>query len=131
MQMVTGGTRISSQYYQLTVGGDIAALAALCKAVIEADDEAKALGRPRVCDTAFIEQHTHGFEDFAAFCRDLSWGEIEELCGVTAPELRRAANTYMQANAVMIHYGMGITQHKYGVDTVKMIVNLLLLRGNI
>jgi anaerobic selenocysteine-containing dehydrogenase len=37
----------------------------------------------------------------------------------------------MQANAVMIHYGMGITQHKYGVDTIKMIVNLLLLRGNI
>src|SRR4051812_4576659 len=131
MQMVTGGTRISSQYYQLTVGGDIAAVAGLCKAVIEADDKAKALGQLRVCDTAFIEEHTHGFDDFAAFCRALAWREIEALCGITEPELRRAADTYMQANAVMIHYGMGITQHKYGVDTVKMIVNLLLLRGNI
>lgn len=131
MQMVTGGTRISSQYCQLTVGGDIAALAGLCKAVIEADDRAKALGQPRVCDVAFIEKHARGFEDFAAFCRAQPWREIEALCGVTEPELRRAADTYMQATAVMIFYGMGITQHKYGVDTVKMIVNLLLLRGNI
>jgi molybdopterin-dependent oxidoreductase alpha subunit len=131
MQMVTGGTRISSQYCQLTVGGDIAALTGLCKAVIEADDEAQVQGRPRVLDVAFIHQHTHGFEEFAAFCRAKPWREIEELCSVTEPELRRAADTYMQANAVMTFYGMGITQHKYGVDTVKMIVNFLLLRGNI
>ena len=37
----------------------------------------------------------------------------------------------MAANAVIANYGMGITQHKHGVETVKMIVNLLLLRGNI
>ena len=42
-----------------------------------------------------------------------------------------AANAYMAANAVIANYGMGITQHKHGVETVKMIVNLLLLRGNI
>src|SRR3954453_19932251 len=42
-----------------------------------------------------------------------------------------SANVYMAANAVIANYGMGITQHKHGVETVKMIVNFLLLRGNI
>ena len=35
------------------------------------------------------------------------------------------------AEAVIANYGMGMTQHKHGVETVKMVVNLLLLRGNI
>ena len=30
----------------------------------------------------------------------------------------------------MACYGMGVTQHRYGVETVRMVVNLLLLRGN-
>ena len=42
-----------------------------------------------------------------------------------------AANVYMAAKAVIANYGMGVTQHKHGVETAKMIVNLLLLRGNI
>ena len=42
-----------------------------------------------------------------------------------------AANVYMSAKAVIANYGMGVTQHKHGVETAKMIVNLLLLRGNI
>ena len=42
-----------------------------------------------------------------------------------------AADVYMASNAVIANYGMGVTQHKHGVETVKMIVNLLLLRGNI
>jgi anaerobic selenocysteine-containing dehydrogenase len=36
----------------------------------------------------------------------------------------------MAANAVIANYGMGVTQHEQGVETLKMIVNLLLLRGN-
>src|ERR1700758_233130 len=68
-QMIAGGTRISSQYYQVKSGGDIAAIVGICKAVIEADDKAREAGDPRIIDVAFIEEHTHGFEDYAAFCR--------------------------------------------------------------
>jgi anaerobic selenocysteine-containing dehydrogenase len=45
--------------------------------------------------------------------------------------MRTAADTYMSAKAVIANYGMGITQHEYGVECVRMIVNLLLLRGNV
>lgn len=131
MQMVAGGTRISSQYCQVRCGGDIAAIAGICKAVIEADDVAKASGTARKVDVEFIAQHTHGFEKFADFCRNQDWQKLEQVSGVTEAELRAAADTYMNAKAVITNYGMGITQHEFGVETVKMIVNFLLLRGNI
>ena len=35
------------------------------------------------------------------------------------------------ADAVIGIYGMGLTQHRNGVENVQMLVNLLLLRGNI
>ncbi len=130
-QMVAGGTRISSQYYQVRAGGDIAAIVGICKAVIEADDKSKKEGPRRIVDVGFIEQHTHGFEAFADYCRARQWSELEKVSGITEAELRKAADTYMNANSVIANYGMGVTQHEHGVETVQMIVNLLLLRGNI
>jgi molybdopterin-dependent oxidoreductase alpha subunit len=130
-QMVAGGTRISSQYCQVKAGGDTAAIVGICKAVIEADDAARNSRAPRVLDVGFIEQHTHGFEEFAASCRSQEWESLVERSGVSEAELRKAAQAYAAANAVIANYGMGITQHVNGVETVKMVANLLLLRGNI
>src|ERR1700760_2937325 len=42
-----------------------------------------------------------------------------------------AAETYAKAKAVILVYGMGLTQHHAGVQNVHMVCNLLLLRGNI
>jgi molybdopterin-dependent oxidoreductase alpha subunit len=132
VQMLTPAhTQISTQYHQLKTGGDSAAILGICKAVIEADDEARALGRPRVIDVAFIEEHTTGFEEFAACARATEWSEIERVSGLGRAALLEAAAEYMKANAVMIHYGMGLTQHRLGVQNVRMVVNLLLLRGNV
>jgi molybdopterin-dependent oxidoreductase alpha subunit len=131
IQMVAGGTRISTQYHQVRVGGDAAAIIGICKLVIDADDAARAAGRPRIVDTDFIEQHTSGFEEFAAFCRRQRWDDLEHASGLSRAAMSDTADVYMKANAVIANYGMGVTQHKHGVETVKMIVNLLLMRGNI
>jgi molybdopterin-dependent oxidoreductase alpha subunit len=131
IQMIGGGTRISTQYHQVRVGGDAAAIAGMCKIVIDADDAAKMSGGARVIDIGFIEQHTAGFEEFAAFCRQCQWTDLERASGLTRSAISDAASVYMASNAVIANYGMGVTQHKHGVETVKMIVNLLLLRGNI
>jgi molybdopterin-dependent oxidoreductase alpha subunit len=131
IQMIAGGTRISSQYHQVRLGGDAAAIVGICKFVIEADDLAKTNGKPRVLDVDFIQRHTFGFEDFAAFCREQKWSKIEKASGLGRDAMFAAARVYISANAVIANYGMGVTQHKHGVETAKMIVNLLLLRGNI
>lgn len=132
VQMLTPAqTQISTQYHQVKTGGDTAAILGICKAVIEADDCAKAEGTPRVIDVAFIDEHTTGFEEFATCARATDWSEIERVSGLTRDALLDAAGEYMRANAVMVHYGMGLTQHRLGVQNVRILTNLLLLRGNI
>jgi len=131
-EMLTGHeTAISTQYHQLKAGGDTAAIMGICKAVIAADDDAIARGGPRVVDAAFIAEHTHGFEDFVAAVRACAWDEIELECGLPRARLEEAAADYMRSKACMAVYGMGLTQHRNGVQNVQMVVNLLLLRGNI
>jgi molybdopterin-dependent oxidoreductase alpha subunit len=131
-KMTTGGkTRISSQYHQVKGGGDIAALMGLCKALIEADDAAIAAGGERLIDTAFIAEHTHGFEPFADRARGSAWRDLEQHSGLTREAMENAASVLGRARAVMGIYGMGLTQHRKGVEAVQMVVNMLLLRGSI
>jgi molybdopterin-dependent oxidoreductase alpha subunit len=112
-------------------GGDVAALTGICKAVIEADDLAVEQGKPRILDVPFLQEHTTGFEDFAAFARATLWADIERISGLTHGALAAAADEYSRAKAVIVHYGMGLTQHRMGVTAVRMVCNLLFLRGNI
>jgi len=130
--MLTGKeTKISDQYHQLKAGGDVAAILGLCKCIVEADDLAQATGRPEVIDHAFIAEHTTGFDEFIASCRAASWREIEQESGLTEPAIRDAAQVYIAAKRVIGVYGMGLTQHTHGALNIAMLVNLLLLRGNI
>jgi molybdopterin-dependent oxidoreductase alpha subunit len=130
-QMALGlETQISTQYHQVRIGGDIAAVTGICKALLEADDRAVAGGMPRVLDVEFIEQHTHGLEDFVQYVKGCRWDEIESESGLRRAALEEAADEYAQANRVMAIYGMGLTQHRRGVEAVQMLTNMLLLRGN-
>jgi molybdopterin-dependent oxidoreductase alpha subunit len=131
-EMLTGAeTTISTQYHQLKAGGDLGAIMGICKAVIAADDAALARGGPRVVDAAFLAEHTHGYEEFAAKARSTDWAEIEKESGLARAAIEEAAAEYMRSKACMAVYGMGLTQHRNGVENVQMVVNLLLLRGNI
>lgn len=130
--MLTGkATKISDQYHQLKAGGDIAVLLGMCKCVVEADDAAIAAGTAAVIDHAFVAEHTTGFDAFIAKCRAADWAEIEHESGLTEAAIRDAAAVYIKAERVIGVYGMGLTQHAHGALNVAMLVNLLLLRGNI
>ncbi len=154
-------TQISSDYYQLKNGGDIAALFGVSKALIEADDalhaahiskvasadkvpedlsnaagvafaaSMAAVDKKHVLDHDFIAEHTAGFAEFAAAARSYSWEELERVSGLTRAQMTEAARTYAASDAVLICYGMGLTQHVMGVENVQMVANLALLRGNI
>jgi len=130
-QMALGlETQISTRYNQVRVGGDIAAVTGICKAILSADDQAIAAGAPRVLDVEFIEEHTHGLDEFRKYVSACSWEQIERESGLPRIALEDAAREYVQASRVMVIYGMGITQHRRGVEAVQMLTNLLLLRGN-
>jgi molybdopterin-dependent oxidoreductase alpha subunit len=132
LQMLTGSsTSISTQYYQPRAGSDIAVMTGMCKWLIERDDEAIGSGWARILDHEFIATLTSGFDEFAAFCRAADWSEIERETSLSRANIERAAKTYAKAKAVILVYGMGLTQHRFGAQNVHMACNLLLLRGNI
>ncbi|WP_426955791.1 FdhF/YdeP family oxidoreductase [Muricoccus radiodurans] len=132
VEMLTGSeTRISTQYHQVRAGGDIAAILGICKAMIAGDDAAMASGGRPWLDHAFIALHTHGFDSFAATARDADWEELERRSGLTRKAMEAVAEVYSRSEAAIGIYGMGLTQHRSGVENVRMLINLLLLRGNI
>jgi len=132
LEMITfGSAPISSHYFQLKVGGDFALLKGMCKRVVELDDAAQAAGKPRVLDLAFIAEHTKGFDEFIAELRTQPWEPLVAASGLTREQIVQAADLYASSERVIACWGMGITQHRHSVKTIQMIVNLLLLRGNL
>jgi molybdopterin-dependent oxidoreductase alpha subunit len=123
-------TRITSQYHQVKTGGDTAAIMGIAKALFDLEAKDAQAGREPL-DHDFIREHTHGFEDFKAAVETTDWQQIENRSGLTRGALEAAAAVYAHAKSVMFIYGMGLTQHKKGVETVQTMVNLALMRGNI
>ncbi|RZN36211.1 FdhF/YdeP family oxidoreductase [Bradyrhizobium sp. Leo121] len=129
-EMLMGSpTRITSQYHQVKTGGDTAAIIGIAKVLLALDE--KAGPSDPVIDWNFIREHTHGWDEFAAAVKDCEWVEIERRSGLTRNALEAAATVYAHAKSVMFIYGMGLTQHERGVETVQTMVNLALMRGNI
>lgn len=132
LEMLSGeGSTISSDYLQLKIGGDLAAVKGIIKYVLEADALAQQQGQARLIDVDFIAQHTANFEAFADEVGLESWDTIVRESGLERSQIERTAQTYLHARSVIACWGMGITQHKHSVATIQMIVNLLLLRGHL
>ena len=132
VQMLGGpATPISSHYLQVKTGGDIAAITGMIKHVLAAEEKLWAEEKRHVLDIDFIEQHTKGFDEVKAFAEALTWDEIEHESGLARADIEAAADVYIRAFRTIFLYGMGITQHVHGAETIGAIVNLALLKGNI
>ncbi|EBW2650625.1 CbbBc protein [Salmonella enterica subsp. enterica serovar Newport] len=126
-EMVTGGAiPVASSYLQVKSGGDAAALKGIARCLLALDRE-----HGNALDHDFIARHTQGFDDFSADIERVSWPVIEHESGLSKNELMRVAEIYAKSDATIITYGMGITQHNRGTANVRLLTDLLLLRGNI
>ncbi|MFJ5862585.1 FdhF/YdeP family oxidoreductase [Pseudarthrobacter sp. NPDC092439] len=121
------GTDLADQFLQVRIGGDMALLQAVSKRVLDAE----AANPGTVLDHAFLEEHCEGLEELRAHLAGLDDAAVLEATGLRAQEIDELAARYLAADKVIITWAMGITQQKKGVATIKEIINLLLLRGNI
>ena len=120
--MLTGSsTQIASNYYQLKIGGDLALVKGIIRSVLEQGS----------LDKDFIDRHTSGFESLLADIEAESWEAIVEQSGLEKPQIEEAAKIYNDSRATIFCWGMGITQHQRSVATIQMLMNCLLLKGNI
>jgi molybdopterin-dependent oxidoreductase alpha subunit len=119
--LLKGGDFIASEYIQPCIGGDPALFKGLAKAIVEQGRE----------DSTFVAEHTTGY---AAFVEDLQatpWDEIERGSGLKRATIAGLAAKIAGAENAVFAWGMGITHHLHGSDTVEAIAGLALLTGHI
>ncbi|HVV31308.1 MAG TPA: FdhF/YdeP family oxidoreductase [Mycobacteriales bacterium] len=121
------GSTLADAFYQIRLGGDLAALQAISARVLAAEQRAPGT----VLDRDFVRDHTTGLAAFAAHLGALNEADVREATGLTDAELDDLAARYLAADRVIICWAMGLTQHKHAVNTIHEIVNLQLLRGHI
>ena len=111
----------SDLHLQQNLGTDVALLNGIMHVIL-------ANGRH---NRAFIDERTEGFEEFRRVIEQYTPERTAEITGVSAEDIRTAADWYANAKAGSIVYCMGITQHTTGVDNVKSLANLAMLSGHI
>ncbi|MER8014899.1 FdhF/YdeP family oxidoreductase [Streptomyces griseoluteus] len=106
--------------------GDMALMRGVAKATLEwAETDEHAV------DRQFLERFTSGFEEYRRLVAATSWDEIVHQSGVPKKDILEAAAIYRDADRSIITWGLGVNQHEHAVDTIREIINVLLLRGNI
>jgi molybdopterin-dependent oxidoreductase alpha subunit len=121
------GQALADLYLPVRVNGDVAAIKGILKDLFERERA----GQISAIDRDFIRTFTEGIEALQADLEATSWEEIEENSGLTRNQLRVAADMYAASKKTICAWCLGVTQHRNGVDNVAMIVNLLLVGGNI
>lgn len=115
------GTAITDDFFPVAPGGDIAFMTGVMK-VLKARNQ---------FDRAFIDAHTEGFAELEASLDAQTFEQLEAASGLKTADFERFADWYGRAKTSVIVYSMGLTQHRFGVQNVKAVVNLALCRGNI
>ena len=119
--VVGPGTGLADLYLQIRGGGDLALLQAISSLLLEWG----------CVDRDFVEKHTVDFEPWARSLEALDWDEVLASTGLSRSEIEQAARMFAESSRSITCWAMGITQHRNAVATVKEIVNLHLLQGNI
>ncbi|MGQ0549627.1 MAG: FdhF/YdeP family oxidoreductase [Armatimonadota bacterium] len=113
------GTKMTDRFFLVNVGGDIAFLNGTLKWMIHHD----------WVDRDFIDKHAAGFAELREALAAQSWEELERQSGVSRAEMLEFARMVGAARTAVFVWSMGITQHEFGEDNVRAIVNLALARG--
>lgn len=118
---------ITDLFLPVKINGDMALLKGIEKILAEEDDKKPGT----VFDHPFIQQHTTGYAALIDDLRSLSLDDLARASGISVEQMRQAADLLKNKTRIIACWAMGLTQHKNAVDTIKEIVNLLLLKGSI
>lgn len=125
--IIGNGIHYSDLYLPVKINGDMALLKAINMLLIEMEQEMPG----RVFDAEFIKNKTTGFETWAAQFKHYELAALSKAAGLTEQEIRKAVDILSDKKRIIFAWGMGLTQQPNGVDMLKEIVNILLLKGSI
>jgi len=115
------GSQIADLYLQPHCGGDLALLKATAVRLWQED---------RI-DRSFLQNHTNDLDVFGVDLSSESTERLLEMSGISGREHSIFCDSLAASENTIFAWAMGITHQKHGVETVRAIANLALMRGMI
>lgn len=115
------GTEIADLYLQPHCGGDLAFLKAA----------AAYLWQNGMVDKKFIMNNCENENEFRSDLESVNAGSLLEKSGISLRDLNSFCELIGNSESTIFAWAMGVTHHMHGVDTVRAISNLALIRGMI
>jgi formate dehydrogenase major subunit len=113
--------RFATHMLQFKPGRDVAMLNAILHTIVA----------ERLYDEQYVQANADGFAELAANVRDYPPEEMAAVCGIPADTLREVARLYARAEAAIIFWGMGVSQHIHGTDNTRCLIAMALATGQI
>ncbi|WP_231425295.1 FdhF/YdeP family oxidoreductase [Pedobacter sp. Leaf250] len=125
--IIGNGIHYADLYLPVKINGDMALLKAISILLLEMEKDMPG----HVLDQEFINEKTTGFESWAEQFKNYDLPSLAISAGLSEQEIRKAAEIIGNKRKIIFAWGMGLTQQPNGVDMLKEIVNILLLKGSI
>jgi len=119
--------KLTDIYLQVKLNADMALIQAIVHLMLKNEDNAPGA----VFDQIFINQKTHGAAEYLEHIRSLDINKLIDICGIELERIQEVADVLSTKHKIIACWAMGLTQHKNAVNTIKEIVNLLLIKGSI
>ncbi len=121
------GEHYSDLYLPVKINGDMALLKAI--GLLLAREEARTPGL--VFDHEFIKEKTSGLSQYLEQFENYNLEDLAVSAGLSIAEIEEAVQILAHKKRIIFAWGMGLTQQPNGVDMIREIVNILLLKGSI
>ncbi|RNB82706.1 formate dehydrogenase [Brevibacillus fluminis] len=119
------GTKLTDDFYQVNIGGDIAFMNGVMKRWFEMEEKQ----RGSAVNHAFVAEHVKGYDDLQKHVKQQDWAALEKSSGISQARMRQFAELLAKAKSAVFVWSMGLTQHRFGTDNISQVANLALLRG--
>jgi len=120
-------TDLTDLFLHIKINGDMALLKAIQILLIREDEK----NPGSVLDLDFIRKNTLGVEELKQHLMQQDLEELVKISGIPLEQIQKTVEILKHKNKIIVCWAMGLTQHKNSVDTIKEVVNLLLLKGSI
>lgn len=125
--MLGGPTPLTDLFLQVKINGDMALMKAINKLMLMAENK----NPGQVFDQQFLQDSCIGHETYLAHLEQQNLEQLALESGVPLALIEEAAQLMIQSKKIIACWAMGLTQHKNAVNTIKEVVNTLLLKGSI
>jgi formate dehydrogenase major subunit len=116
-----GLKRFAHHMLQFRPGADVSLLNAIMHVIVEEG----------LYDQQYIDGYTENWAAEKEHLKGFSPEAMSPICGIAPDVIRDVARTYAGAQAGMIFWGMGVSQHIHGTDNSRCLISLALMTGHV